>query len=642
MKPARPVLLLLFCFADLYGSAQTQLIERLRSDIAASKNPSAQINATLAFCEAWESYSPDTLYKYASLAKQLSAAQKNKRASILSDYYRAAWLFQVNRLDTALTLIDSVIAGYTSLYAYDSVYLKLYGLRGNVLTRTARMNDLMSHNFDLLQLTEKYNDTLGMARALLGIGNAKSKLKNYQDALQWYHRALSLMERPLYRQKLSFIYNNIAIVFYHLSIQDSAIYYIKQGLRYSREDQNLTNLANALFVYGGLMGEFGHLQDAEKAMEEAVNVRKQIGDVYYLINDMAQLASFYANNNSPQKGIALCKEGLAMAEKNGQSYANVSSLYDVLAKNYQLAGDYKNYSDILNKVILLKDSTYKINSAQQMAELETKYDLQKKENTIIQQQLDLVKENYLFYGAVLLSAAILISAVLLFRHYRKRQQLKVGQLMEEEKRNADMAVKEAGEKERRRIAADLHDNLGAYAAAIISNIDHINASQPDEESKIALQELHQNSQSIVSQLTDTIWVLKKDALSLTAISDRIKMFMQRLRPSYPGIELDVREDIANDVVLLPMQAFHLFRIVQEAVNNALRHSGCSNVLVDIKADGAWFVAVTDDGSGMDNGTFHHKADHGLANMQKRAAESGWEIKWSKGEPSGTVVVIHAL
>jgi two-component system, NarL family, sensor kinase len=429
-------------------TSQTRLVERLKSGINSSTSPSDKLTATLAFCEAWESFSPDTLYKYAALAKQLAAAQKNKKALILADYYTAAWLFQANKLDSAMIIANDVIKRYTATFPYDETYLKLYGLRGNILTRTAKMNELLAHNLDLLKLTEQQKDTLGMARATLGVGNVKLKLKSYDEALKWYHAALKIMQNPVYKRKLSFIYNNISITFYHLQKKDSAEYYINLGLRYSKEDENLTNLANALFLHGGLMAEFNQLKKAESSFKHAVEVRKQIGDVYYLINDMGQLALFYANNKEPQKGIALCREALDLAAKNGQSYGNIDGLYTVLGKNYLLAGDYKNYSEILNKRLELKDSTYRINTSEQIAELQTKYEVQKKENTIIQQKLDITRKNYLFFGSIALSIVILAAALLLFRNFRKRQRMRMEMMLENEKINAEHAVKEAGEKER--------------------------------------------------------------------------------------------------------------------------------------------------------------------------------------------------
>lgn len=623
------------------GASQTRLIEKLRSGIYDARDEPSRLNALLAFCDAWESYSPDTLYKYAAAAKHLAVTQKNARAILLSDYYRAAWLFQVNKLDSAMALTDAVIKDYTSSFPYDETYLKLYGLRGNVLTRTARMDELMEHNFNLLKLTNEHRDTLGMARATIGIGNVKLKLKSFDEALVWYHNALHIMKTPVYKRKLSFIYNNIAITFYHLQHKDSAEHYVNLGIRYSREDENLTNLANALFLHGGLLSEFDRPKEAETAFREGVEVRKQIGDVYYLINDMSQLALFYANNDEPQKGIALCREGLALAVAHGQSYSNIDALYETLGRNYQAAGDFKNYSAVLNTLLKLKDSTYRISTSREIAELQTRYEVQKKENTIIQQKLDLTRKNYLFYSSILLSVVILGAAVLLFRNYRKRQRLQVQLMLEEEKRNAATAVKEAGEKERVRIAADLHDNLGAYAASMAANLDAIKMREVHPENTAMYRELKNNSMSIISQLNDTIWVLKKDSLSLTAISDRIKVFISRIQPSYPNISIDVEEDIEADHQLSSAHAFNLYRVIQEAVNNGLKHSRGSRILVKISGgngDAPWQASVTDNGRGMAS----HASDgggNGLTNMRARGKDAGWSITWSQVETGGTAVTI---
>jgi hypothetical protein len=109
------------------------------------------------------------------------------------------------------------------------------------------------------------------------------------------------------------------------------------------------------------------------------------------------------------------------------------------------------------------------------------------------------------------------------------------------------AVADAEENERKRIAADLHDNLGAFAASIASNLDLFNIGDFDDQYKTALQELNKNSQSIVSQLGDTIWALNRDNLTLTAISDRIKLFLNQLKKSYSNIDMIVLENINQDI-----------------------------------------------------------------------------------------------
>lgn len=193
--------------------------------------------------------------------------------------------------------------------------------------------------------------------------------------------------------------------------------------------------------------------------------------------------------------------------------------------------------------------------------------------------------------------------------------------------------------ERERISRDLHDSLGVYAASIASNIEQIKIAAEDNAGTTALQELRSNAQSIVSQLGDTIWALKKDALSLTAISDRLKVFLQKVQLSYPGIAVNITERIHTDPVLPASQAFHLLQIVQEAVINAVRHAQCTALNFTVEGNEQWTIRIEDNGKGMPAGIHRTSPGNGLANMTLRAKEAGWSIEWRPGIPSGTTVVV---
>ena len=121
----------------------------------------------------------------------------------------------------------------------------------------------------------------------------------------------------------------------------------------------------------------------------------------------------------------------------------------------------------------LQDSMYKVNTAEAVTEIEAKYDLQKKQTTIIQQQYDLTKKNYLVYGSLLLLLLGAIFSFILFKQNKKKQQLKLQMLHEEEHGISAIAVEKAEEQERNRIAAELHDNLGSQLSYISSNMDFI-------------------------------------------------------------------------------------------------------------------------------------------------------------------------
>jgi signal transduction histidine kinase len=275
-----------------------------------------------------------------------------------------------------------------------------------------------------------------------------------------------------------------------------------------------------------------------------------------------------------------------------------------------------------------------------LKDLEIKYNLQKQENTIIQQKLNITKKNYWLYGSALFTVMAAAIFWLGFRNYRRKQSIKMTLALAEEKRIAIQSIKDAEEHERKRIAADLHDNLGVYAASLSSNLSYLQPGHTDLRTENAMQELQNNSNAIISELNDTIWVLKKDALSLTAISDRVKVFISRIRKSYPEINIDVKEKIETDFLLPSSQAFHLYRVIQEAVNNSLKHSNGKNITVEIIANTEWKVIIEDDGKWLNKDKKSSGGGSGLINMKERCAEAGWVINWITGGQKGTVVEIY--
>jgi signal transduction histidine kinase len=460
----------------------------------------------------------------------------------------------------------------------------------------------------------------------------------YKEALDWLHRALHSSANEKFYKNYGALYSNMASTFNSLGISDSAEYYINIAIKDARENDNLLFLATALSMQAKIFidNEKPHL--AEAPLHEAVAIRKQLNDPFYIVYDMSSLASYYASNNQPEKGIALCNEGIAIAKEKGLT-SQLLMIYQALAENYKAAGKSAEYSETLENIIRLKDSFNNINSSKLIAEMQATNEAQKQEKKILEQQLVLTRKNYWLYGSAIFAIMLATMGWLAFRNYRRRQQLKMQVALNEEKRMAAEAVKNAEEKERVRIASDLHDNLGTYAASMASNLSYIQVPEGDEKTTMAFGELRNNSTAIISQLNDTIWVLKKDALSLTAISDRIKNFVNRIQRSYPDIHIEVEEQIETDHQLPSSQAFHLYRVLQEAINNSLKHSTGKNIVVTITGNGGWKASVRDDGCGMDNTKQSSMGGNGLQNMKARCKEAGWDISWQTKAAGGTTVEI---
>ena len=645
----RRLFLFVLFFSALDLSAQLSRLDSLKNNIAISPSSSNRLSATLAFCDEWESFSADTLYKYALLAKKNAAEEKNNNALALSDYYIAAYLFQKNQLDTALKVIDGVIMRSQKVAGYSNAYAKFWLLRANILMRTSNYEEVLKQDLHLLTLAEENHDSVAMIRFNTSIGNVNLRLKKIDEALKWHYKAISLMQTDGLKSTCSFVYINLAIAYHHLYTEnktkeneDSVMANLEKAIKYSREGGTLTNLANSLSLYGEILAEYKKLQPAEAALTEALTIRKKIGDVFYVISDMIALSSIYEYNDNA-KAIAINLQALDLAKANGSDFASLTTVYSSLAEIYSVEGDYKKYSEVLNEEMQLQDSMYKVNTAEAVTEIEAKYDLQKKQTTIIQQQYDLTKKNYLVYGSLLLLLLGTFFSFLLFKQNKKSQQLKLQMLHEEEQRLSIVAVEKAEEQERNRIAAELHDNLGSQLSYISSNMDFLIDAPSlltDEDKNERLGKLNQTAKNTITDLRETIWALKKETVEIEELEDRLKLHAQNQLSHKLNMKLSVHEKLDIKIILTPAEALNIFRIFQEAVNNAVKYSNANEIILSVitEAPSAYTISLADNGNGFDTKVLY-KGHYGLENMRERAKEIQAILQITSNENNGTLITL---
>lgn len=651
MRKLRVIVLLMLIACTFTGFAQTVLADSLRLSVYAAKTQEDKLKALINMFEEYHSINRDTLDTYGPVVKELAIASKSQRLKSLAELAYANWYYRWGWSDSSLVFIEPEIARNSADDpATRDIYFKLTRAKAMYLGSKSRFAEALDVLYGILPKAEQYKDTLTIGLTCNTIGSIAIARQQPNEALKWINRAILVAgSKNNHLQVLAPAYINAGYAYASLGKMDSASYFINNGLPVCRKIQNLNYVATALRIQTNIYSATKQYDLAEKALLEMISTRAKLTPANFIVEDNIQLADFYANSGQIDKAIEICKRNLKKGDivsSNDGSNEIVSNdpklrvtFLEKLAGYYKQAGRLDEYQLSLEELVGAKDSLYAANSAEAIAELQTKYEVQKKENTILQQKFDLQRKNFLFYGSIVLIALLLISGVAVFRSYRKKQKAKVEKLMEEERRQSEEAIKKAEEKERVRIASDLHDNLGAYAASMASNLSYIHLPDADEITNNALNQLANNSNAIISQLNDTIWVLKKEELSLTAISDRIKNFISRLRKSYPDINIEVRENITVDHRLPSSQAFHLYRIMQEAINNALKHSGGQNILIKITGGNNWEVTITDDGKGFNISEVKSNAGNGLSNIMERSHEAGWAVSWEISFPRGMVVKI---
>lgn len=627
--------------------AQTKKIDSLKSIVDKAQETDEKLAAIVAYCEDYSNINQDSLDKYAYVALELASKTKNEPLKSLTQLTLAQDYIQWGWTDSCLYVVSKEIPkNPVTDNNRRNIYFRLKRLNAGAFAADGKFQDCLAILFPLFSEVEKYKDTVHIIGVANSIGNILMGLNEFVESKKWNEKSLSYCKGNFEKLKGS-PYISRAQLFYKTNNTDSVMYYLQTGIAYCKKIEVYDRLAGAYrfmsVVYTGT-NELDKAEEALKQMQECRRKAHTTPDA--IIDDNIQIAEFYANTGQLKKAIAFCWSKLERgdykekpkdtAKTFNTEPASRLPFYLALARYLKEDKDFTAYQSVLEEIIMLKDSVYERNKADAIAEIQTKYDVEQKENLIAAQQFKLAQRNYLLYGSLVFIVMAAVITFLLWRNQRSKQLLKMQAAIEDEKRQASQSILDAEEKERKRIAADLHDNIGAYASAISADVESITHKgfKGNEEQ---LHNLQQHSKEIIYSLRDTIWVLNKENITITGISDRIKNYINKLRPSYEAINIVVEEDIQQDVRIGSQKALNIFRIVQEAVHNALKHSNSKNVSLKIESIDVLKMSITDDGIGLPQS--RHGDGNGLRNMKARATDAGIQFQVETAPGNGTTILL---
>jgi ligand-binding sensor domain-containing protein/signal transduction histidine kinase len=194
------------------------------------------------------------------------------------------------------------------------------------------------------------------------------------------------------------------------------------------------------------------------------------------------------------------------------------------------------------------------------------------------------------------------------------------------------------ERERGRIARDLHDDLGSGLTDIgMTSALGQDASVPPEEAREYLREISQRSNEMVMALDEIVWAVNPKNDDLGSLTTYFCQFAERFVRLTP---LSCRFEIPSDLPALPLNAeqrHSLFLAFKEALQNAVKHSAASNLVVNIDVENNLLkIVVEDNGRGFDPGPPQPGAD-GLRNMRERLEQLGGSCDMRSALGKGTRV-----
>jgi len=195
---------------------------------------------------------------------------------------------------------------------------------------------------------------------------------------------------------------------------------------------------------------------------------------------------------------------------------------------------------------------------------------------------------------------------------------------------AELRTVQATQEERRRIASDLHDDLGAQLLTIVQASQR--GGQPDRIAAMARQALEEMRLS-VRGMTGSVTAAEE------ALADWRAETVTRL--SEAGMQPEWTADNPPAGLILPARTHvQLTRILREAVSNAIRHSGGQRCAVRIRFPGdALELEVQDDGRGLAPGSGSQRG-HGLPNIERRVRHLGGAHRFAAPPGTGTLLIVR--
>jgi two-component system NarL family sensor kinase len=474
------------------------------------------------------------------------------------------------------------------------------------------------------------------ANALNNLGMSLLNMKIYPAALKNLFAALEI------NKKLNSNYNagsnctNIAMVYDEQMDDAREQFYLEEALRYHELEADDYGLA----IANNNLGEFYLLRkDYSRSLlhlNKAMLLQRKINDA----EGLAHAFRHFARLKDAQSEFVPAKQYLdssyQLVTQNNFS-SQLVDVYHAYAEHYQKTGDYKNSHFYLEQYSRLKDSIFTRDNAKIISELSAKYEDEKRQNTIQQQQHQLNLQKLGIYAG---SGFTLLAALLAFSYYRRRK-LKAEKdhqqklLLVEEKNARD--IMEAEDNERKRIAADLHDGVGQMMTVAKMNFSSLEAAiqtdQPENKSSfLRLESLLDNCCTEVRRISHR---LMPQALVEEGLIPAIKGFLRKIDPAVletnmyaEGLETRLNTTIENS----------LYRIVQECVNNILKHSKASRLdITAIRDEEGLSLSIEDDGVGFDKSMVYDGI--GMKHIQSRVAFIKGNLEIDSAPGKGTLVNI---
>jgi two-component system NarL family sensor kinase len=611
--------LILFVFIFYSANSQTQReIDSMKTLLISVKEPALKLDLYNKLSVAYVDKDVSLSRQYADSLEVLSSSLNNEEMQMRAVYNKG--------------VVERIEGNYETAIPHQETYLKyalkvadtlkqveaLYQL-GVIFYRTDDQEKAMSHLMDALKRSEAINDDAQTSKIVNVIGVIHSALQQYEKAIAFFDRAIEIDKRQKAYSTLGIVLNGKGVAYSRLGNTEKALENFQESLFYAELADNKTVQAAQFRNIGMILKDKGDFAKAEEQLLKALEMRQKIGQKVTIGGSYHDLGVLYFEQGNTAKAENYLNKALELfKEMNVKSH-----LATIYYRLYELEYKKQNFVkaiDYLDDFYTLKDSLQNNELRERIIDIESKYQSELKDNEIIAQQLAIEqaenelqkkkRQNTIITIISISLLVVLISLWLLFKQRQKRKDQELLTLKRESQVKTLESLIEGEEKERGRIARELHDGVNGDLSAIkfkLNTLLELNNKTIEEVVKMIDQSCQQ-----VRAISHN---LVPPSLQEFSLVEAAELFCQNLDAIHPE---KIEFHFLGDEFSIPKKAeISLFRIIQELVNNSIKHAQATEINVQISCrEHLLNITVEDNGKGFDTSRNDYQGI-GLKNIQSR-------------------------
>ena len=567
----------------------------------------------------------------------------------------------------------------------DSLSAEVNNQLGRFHFFSAQLDSAVFYFENTKELLKKLKKPERVAAVNISLGAIQLRQGDYNKTIKTLTESAAFFEEVNDSINMGKCYSNLATAFAELDLYPKAIEYSEKALVIFRGTKQvpfelitLPNLATQHYKNGDTITSIKYNTEAEALAKKLNNKRSlsiiynNLGDIYLTKNpskarDYLKKTLQLKNELNLKKGIEITQSNLGYLHLQNNEYQTaieyfeasleqikgkqLVSLYNNLKDAYQGQGKYNKALFYSEKARHLNDSILSTESENNYLEVQTKYETEKKEKEIlslqgINQETDYKRRQNrnLLIGAL---SALLFSLLLLYfilKNSKRKQVIaqqevlikeqEFEQVLKNQELNGIDAILNAQEKERSKIAADLHDNLGSKVATLKLHLDGLtNKKNFDESYKkltVIVDETYSDIRKMGASKNFGALINKGLVPSTKVIAEQIS---DSKKIDIKVINVDVNQRMENALEI------QIFRIIQELLTNIIKHSGASEAIVQFSEDDQILtIVVEDNGKGFQLEKI--KRGMGLVNIEKRVEKIHGELVIDSAPQNGTTIILN--